>query len=257
MNTRVYLKFWPDFMKKFFLGCLCIAGIVGCQSAEKPALDSQFILQKTFEAHGGLENWDRLESLQFEKEYRLFREDGSLESEAVQQHNYQFDSGFSATITWEQNGFQHRIEHTPKGTQKWVNDSLVTDTTVIQSAHNSALAARFTGTQSFQLLAPGTRFIYEGRDTLDNGSIVHVVKAEYDSESQDTWWHYFDKETGQCLGNLIYHAPTFALVENLSFDQHTPFLFHNHRKTFRVDSFGNKQYLRAEYWYRNYKMVRW
>lgn len=239
-------------MRYLVLTFLCILWLSACQPSESSKISD--ILEKAYQAHGNLDNWTKLKVLRFEKEYSLYNIDGSEEASAIQQHEYRFDSTFSATISWEKPGEVHRIEHDATGTRKFVNDSLVQDPAAIQSAHNSALAARFTGTQPFQLLDPGTRFSYMGLDTLENGKEVEVLKAEYDEGSQDTWWHYFDPKTGRCVANLIYHAPTYAYVLNLSFDERTPFVFHGHRKTFRTDSLRDIQYLRAEYFYRNYEV---
>ena len=87
-----------------------------------------------------------------------------------------------------------------------------------------------------------------------------VINAVYDPENikthstSDIWWFYFDTKTGYFLGSKVFHSPTYALIHNMKFSNDNSLKFPSRRKSYRTDSLGNIQFLRAEFWYSKFKI---
>ena len=95
---------------------------------------------------------------------------------------------------------------------------------------------------------------------MDTGQVVDVLQVSYSPEqhanhsSADTWHFYFDQENQNVVANFIESPDHFSLVENTSFQRIGGTLFYKDRKSYRVDSLGNKLYLRAAYTYENFRV---
>lgn len=111
----------------------------------------------------------------------------------------------------------------------------------------------------FKLLDPGVQLQYNGITKIDQTD-VYVVQATYNPSASsnhstpDIWWYYFDTSDYRVLHNKVKTSDHWAWIDNLTFDKSGSILFNKHRKSYRCDSLGNKLYLRAEYFYGNYKV---
>jgi len=221
-----------------------------CQRQQPPTALS--LLSRAAKAHGGQSNWQRLKSLQYTKQTTLFREDGSIESDVMENHDYRWEPDFSATIRWEEAEKSYRINQDADGTTLTIGEMEVTDSSQITTARRKVKAALYTVSQPFNILNDQHLAQYEGMDTISGGQEVEVVKIAYPGGDADTWWYFFDPETGRCVANLVYHEPTYALIHNRSFEQVGSLLLHRERETYRVDSLRQIQYIRARYQYYDY-----
>lgn len=231
--------------------------ICACLLSCKYEPDLNEILENAYKVHGGKEAWDALESLSYEKESTVFDADSSVRFQSLQQHYYQLSPQFQANIQWTQNGHEHEIYYTDAAAEKRVGGIRVNDAAVEASAYESVNAARYTVSQPFKLSDPGVELTYEGKDTLEDGEPVFVVKATYSTENEnhsvnDEWWYYFDVGTYRCLATMVHHGQTYSYIKNLSFDESTGFVLHHHRKGYAVDSLRNVLYYQSEYFYRGY-----
>ena len=238
-------------MRPYFL-LLSTLIIFSCQSE----VDVQSIVDQAYQAHGKA-LWDNLSTLHYEKESKVYNADGSVRVNTLQQHRYGFGEEFWAIVNWESNGDKHEINYTDKGAEKFVNGERVVDEKVEASAYESVNAARYTVSQPFKLNDPGVVLSYEGKDELEDGSKVYVVKASYSTENEnhsknDEWWYYFDVESYRCLATMVHHGTTYSYIRNLEFDESTGIVFNYHRKGYAVDSARNILYHQSEYFYRNY-----
>ncbi|MDX1406798.1 MAG: hypothetical protein R3330_01660, partial [Saprospiraceae bacterium] len=99
-----------------------------------------------------------------------------------------------------------------------------------------------------------------GIDTLDSGRPVDVIKAEYDPGTQDNhstsdvWWYFFDRDGGSHLASMVYHPPTYALIENTTMTDAHPIRFNVYRRSYRCDSTRVKQFLRGEFYYSDFRV---
>lgn len=213
------------------------------------------VLGKAISAAGGIHKWRAVELLSYTKRSKLLLEDGTVESEVVQRHEYRMQPGFSAVITWEEGGNSHMIRYEDGEAVKEVNG--VPDSA---SAEETVMSALYTLGMPFKLLDAGADLRYKGVDTLRDGTPVDVIKATYRPEehdnhsTSDVWWYYFDRDDGRYCAAIVYHPPTYAYIENVEIHEDLPLRFNAHRKSYRSDSLRNIQFLRAEFWYSDFDM---
>ena len=112
----------------------------------------------------------------------------------------------------------------------------------------------------FKLSDEYVQLSYLGEEQISDHD-VDVIKAvyspaEHDSHStNDTWWYYFDSATGAYVASMVYHEPTFALIENTRQNIDLPLVMNTYRVSHRVDGDGNKEYVRGEFFYEDYEMT--
>ncbi|MEQ9425038.1 MAG: DUF6503 family protein [Cyclobacteriaceae bacterium] len=210
------------------------------------------ILKQAIDKAGGYETWTKIKSIKYTKKNQLFLEDGTLEVDNVQRHEYIMQPQFEATITWDDSLGNHRIEYGPNKVQRLLNDSITgSDPT------ETVMSAMYVLGMPFKLLDAGTNLSFDGVVKMD-GKQANSIKATYNPaenenhSTQDAWWYYFDKDNGLFMGAMVYHAPTYAYIQNLEFHENLPVKLHAHRKSYRSDSARNIQFLRAEFWYSDY-----
>ena len=213
------------------------------------------ILQKAIAHAGGMEAWEAIRQLSYTKDFSLLLESGEVEKEYKQQHVYQYDP-ISIDIQSTENG---QLIHTQlqNGQYSRTVDGQTVDVdpeTLAKAINSSTYVIGIP----FKLLDPGAEISYEGQQALPDGQMADVLTVSYNAEkhenhsSTDVWKYYFHPETGEVLANWVQTGDHANIIENLSFERVGGILFHKHRKSYRLDSLGNKAYLRAEYFYGNY-----
>ncbi len=216
------------------------------------------VLSQAIAYAGGWDTWAGINTLQYTKRSVLFLSDSSVESDVIQYHDYNMSSGFEAAISWNSNSDAHQIVYSKENVIKMVNDKEVeADSNALSQ---SVMGALFVLGMPFKLLDQGVTLTYEGTTLFKDSVEADIINASYSPEenvnhsANDLWWFYFEKNTGHFLGSKVYHTPTYALIRNLSFTQDVPIKFPAHRKSYRVDSLGQIEFLRAEFWYSDFKM---
>ncbi len=260
-----------DFMKNTIthsllsLGILCIFSCVfaSCKfSKEKEnsnvspkeitALD---VVKNAIHTAGTNQKWKNIASLSYTKKSKLLLENGDIESEVTQRHHYELRPQKSIKITWVVEKDSFLIVHNDSISQKFKNGNLIDEGDTIKSSVNSSL---YVIGMPFKLLDEGTVLSYEGLQTLNTIDTVHTINASYapkehqNHSTQDVWWYHFEKNTGAFLSSLVYHEPTYALIENEATIKHEGLTFPKRRKSYFCDEFGKKLFLRAEFWYDDY-----
>lgn len=216
------------------------------------------VLQKAFEKAGGLERWNNLTEMHFEKHFALLDSAGNIETDVIQQHDYLFKPNHQINISWKDGDENsNKIISENGDIVKKKNDEI--DTTAnSESLENTVLAATFVIGIPFKLLDKGVELSYDGIDSLRTGKAVHVIKAVYNPSTHDhhskpdIWWHYFDVNDYRQLGYMVQHDDHYSYIENLTFTKSNDFLLTETRKSYRVDPHRNILYLRADYEYLNY-----
>lgn len=213
------------------------------------------ILRKAIDKAGGYDKWSAIKTIKYTKHNMLFLEDSTVEVDNIQRHEYVMQPEFSARISWNKDGVDHLINYNTQGAQKLENDSLTSE-----DPSQAVMSAMYVLGMPFKLLDAGTYLNYNGKVVLGNGNEADEIKATYSPEEhenhsiQDVWYYYFDVNDGSFYGAMVYHAPTYAYIENLDFHENTPVKFHAHRKSYRSDSVRNIKFLRAEFWYSDYEV---
>lgn len=245
--------------------CISCCVFVSCDtSKEKEKVDNQSktpialsIVEDAIQEAGTMEKWNTIASLEYTKKSRLLLENGDIESEVTQRHQYVLRPNKRITISWVVDKDSFLIVHDDVRSQKFRNDSLIDDGETVQSAVNSAI---YVLGMPFKLLDKGTVLTYDGLKTLNAQDTVHAIKATYNPKehqnhsTQDVWWYHFDKNTSAFLSSMVYHEPTYALIDNVSVIKAEGLTLPERRKSYRCDSLGNKLFLRAEFWYDDYSI---
>jgi hypothetical protein len=208
------------------------------------------IVNKSIEAHGGHELFRELEFIAFTKTTRLYKEDGTLESEAFQTQSFKLIPDYFLTIDWMEQQDKHQISYDRSTTIKRINNSNVEDLDAIENAKKLTLSAEYVFFQPFKLIDNKGQLSFEGmqmiRDTIKT-SVVRV-KYEDDSPSSDSWRYFFDEQY-RLVAVSVKHNNRISLIENLDFQTYKGILFNKIRKSYFVDSLLQKKQLRAEYHY--------
>ncbi|MCB0630051.1 MAG: DUF6503 family protein [Saprospiraceae bacterium] len=252
----------PAYARLFLL--ILLSSLFACRS--NPAMEEtdtyahlqdpvvRDILQKAIAYAGGLETWRSIRRLQYTKDFSLLLESGALEKRYEQVHDYQYDplrieirslENGDQIITRLEDGIYSRTEN---GQMSGLSQ---------QALEDAVNASTYVVGMLFSLLDPAAVILYAGKDTLPDKRAVDVLQVTYENgaEALDVWKYYFDEE-GKIVANWVDTGDHFSLVENLTFERANGILFNGIRKSYRVDSSGNKLYLRAEYTYGNYNVER-
>ncbi|MEP3211275.1 MAG: hypothetical protein ABJN95_18965 [Maribacter sp.] len=243
--------------------CIFGSGFISCKfskekensNASSKEVTASKVLQNAIHHAGTKEKWQNIATLAYTKKSRLLLENGDIESEVTQRHHYQLRPNKSIKIRWVVDKDSFLIIHNDSVSQKFKNGSMIDEGASIKTTVNSAL---YVIGMPFKLLDKGTVLSYEGLQTLNTIDTVHTINATYEPKkhqnhsTQDEWWYHFDKNTGAFLSSMVYHEPTYALIENESTIEQDGLIFPERRKSYRCDEFGKKIFLRAEFWYNDY-----
>ena len=91
--------------------------------------------------------------------------------------------------------------------------------------------------------------------TLASKGMGMYTKDEIKRKSKlpDPKIYYFDVKTFQMIANKVILQDHTSFVENITFDTTTDFIFNQSRKSYRLNDNGDKTYVRATYFYDNFK----
>lgn len=236
----------------FFL--FVLFAVSSCKQEQE--LSAQSIVEQSVAVHGGLSKWDSITAFSFDKTSLVFDKDGVVESSTTQQQSFKLQPELQGQIVSFYKGIVG-LYYNGNEFRKRTNDSIynVTDPIELTAARNSFYAANYVVSQPFKLLEEGTLLTYVGVETLDEKR-VHVINVSYtgDTDASDKWTYYFDVESYRLLANKVVHNSNASLIKNLKFDSSTGIIFNAHRKSFALKPSGEIDYLRAEYFYENFKI---
>ncbi|TVZ56752.1 hypothetical protein OD91_2050 [Lutibacter sp. Hel_I_33_5] len=240
-------------LKKLPLYLVVILSFFYCK--EKENISAKFIVEKSIEKHGGLKNWNSLKELSFDKKVILYNEKGIIESDVSQHQKFIFYPKLSGKLSWKNKQDSMFIAYENNVIRKYINDSLVTDSKELMKARNSFFASQYVIRQPFDLLNENVKLDYTGIVKLEDNKNAYEIKVAYkgDSKLSDVWFYYFDVEDFKIIANKVIRQDHTSLVENITFNSSYYFTFNEKRKSYRLDSKGEKTFLRAEYYYSNYK----
>ncbi len=224
-------------------------------SCKKEPISANDIISQTVEAYGGIAHWNNIQQLSFDKEVTLFLEDHTIERKTNQFQLFQFEDAFGK-IEWDENGIEHQIVYENNNFSKVENDSAITSPEARAYAERAFFASEYVIKQPFDLLRDEVRLVRE-TDTIVNSKDCYVVSVHYEDEAPDAdrWYYIVSKLDNLIVANKVVLKDHTSWVENLTYDTTTDFIFNAHRKSYRLNSAGEKTYLRAEYFYSNYSVL--
>ncbi len=241
---------------------IVIISCIACQLVDQSAGAKQIeviespqirqVIRSAIDAAGGLEAYNSLKKISYQKKSVLYYPDGQIESERIEHHSFQLKPAFAANIRYTQDSAEIIIAYEHGQTFQLRNYRK-------HKGHDPAdamtvMSAYYVLMMPFKLLDVGTTLSYEGMQLLNNQK-VEVIKAEYDPlthanhSTQDEWRYFFDPSSGEYIASAVYHDPTYALIENTLRSRVDGLYLNRYRKSWRVNDSLEKEFLRGEFWY--------
>ena len=128
----------------------------------------------------------------------------------------------------------------------------------VKLINKSFKSAYYVISQPFNLSESDALLSYK-KDTILNGEKTFVVDVSYkedqNTNTPDQWTYFFNAKTYLIVAAKVFHSPTVSFIENIKFNKETPFVFNAERESVFLNKDGSKDYLRASYFYSNYKVV--
>ena len=242
-----------DFFKVIFI--IAISFLFSCQ---KTKLTAKQLLSKSIDAHGGLEFWQKVDTLSFTKKTILYNRKGLKEKEITQHQSFyggNFINGKITTIGTDKSS----ISIIGDVYSKRIGDTLISiSNNEMKSITNAFKSAYYVISQPFNLMESGALLSYK-KDTILNDEKTFVVDVSYEEDQNtntpDQWTYFINAKTYLIVAAKVFHSPTVSFIENINFNKETPFVFNAERESVFLNKDGSKDYLRASYFYSNYKVV--
>ena len=241
------------FFKVIFI--IVISFLFSCQKTKPTAKQ---ILKKSLKVHGGLELWQKIDTLSFTKKTILYNQKGIKEKEITQ--NQSFYGGIPLHGKISSFGTEKSSISVINGVYvKSIRDSLVSITDdEIKAINNSFKSAYYVISQPFNL-KESNAFLFYKKDTILDGEKTFVVDVSYkedeNTNTPDQWTYFFNAKTYLIVAAKVFHSPTVSFIENIKFNKETPFVFNAERESVFLNKDGSKDFLRASYFYSNYKVA--
>ena len=239
---------------KVFFFCLLPIILISCNS-KNMKLSSIDIINKSIEKHGGIKKWKTIKELSFDKKTVLFSKNGNIEKTIEQHQSFIFSPNLSGEIISKSG---EGILFNGKVFKKIVKDSTINfiDKSTLEKAKNQFYAAEYVVCQPFKLNDKNIILSDNSIETVNNIKAYAIgVTYKNDTSLSDKWIYYFDKKTFQLIATKVIHLDRDSMIENLSFDTSTGFIFNKERKSFITDKKTNEKYIRAKYFYTNFNIV--
>lgn len=220
--------------------------------------DVRRVLKGACDASGGMDTYHHVDSVIYMKKSVLYLEDGATESEVTQLHAYQLSPTLIGSITWTDSLGSHAINYSVEDPHRTLDGKRTEHTP--DAVSKSFMGNYFVLFIPYKMADPMVDLSYEGEVDIE-GSSYEVIAAHYTPEkhanhsTDDVWRLYCDKTDGTLIGNLVHHPPTYAYIENKEITDEHPLRMNTYRQTWRTDKDRNKEYLRGEFWYWDYRFV--
>ena len=216
------------------------------------------ILSKSIKAHGGMDLWQKIDTLSYTKKTILYNQEGVKEKEIIQHQSFFGGTPLHGKIS--SLGAEKSSISVINGVYaKSIRDSLIPITDrEIKAINNSFKSAYYVISQPFNLKESDALLFYK-KDTILNGEKTFVVDVSYredeNTNTPDQWTYFFNAKTYLIVAAKVFHSPTVSFIENIKFNKETPFVFNAERESVFLNKDGSKDFLRASYFYSNYKVA--
>lgn len=211
----------------------------------------KIIMIKAVGYAGGIDRWKQVESISFTKKAVYYLPEGTIDVALTQQQSFKIHPTLNAMFKWEQAGNQVTLSYENGMAVKTINGQ-------IQNANpfdiEQVLGDFLVLAIPFSLLENASNLEMVGELAFDDQEAVVVHSINHRLNPVNDWWYFFNEETGEYLASTVHHSPTYAHIKNEEFQNVEGLKFPAHRRSFRTDSLGNIEYLRAEFFYSDYKI---
>ncbi len=217
-----------------------------------PKNEAGDIVRKSIAHSGGWENWNNKKTLTYTKKIQFVNENGEVEREIKQLHEYKLNPELKVKISWEEDGDKYVIIYNNQQAKKYKNGNVLEDEESMNSAWNSTFGSQYVMCMPFKLTDPGTVLEYVGIDTLKNGKVVHAVKTTYEigagsSAGMHIWIYYFDKDSYELVANFLDYGDGFSYTQNEKIEDIDGIRVNTARKSFKANSINDITQLTANY----------
>jgi hypothetical protein len=231
---------------------LCVS-LFSC--GDNPERQGRKLLERSSIAHGGADAWEEISSLKFNKRTRLLREDGEVESELDQQIEFRLKPNFEGKISWIKDSLKHVSTWDGGRMRYYMGENEVTNPGFL-AAKRKEIDMEFDAVaQPWKLLNEKSTPIYEGQKTLENGKQVEVIRLDSGPDA-DVWYYYFDPQSAMMVGSEAHVKDQKTLSYYLGYSDVQGLKVPGQRDQWRVNDQGEKLFLRAEYLYSDYQIVK-
>lgn len=232
-------------MIRCLLLCLCVGA---CSPTKLIVPSDHSLLQKAVQAAGGIEKWQSMEELTFDKTTELYDSTGVLEQQSYQTHRYTYQPNYQIEILTP--ATNSRLVFADDQLQSWRNNSPQTNANTAKLLANLH-AAHFVMELPFRLMLDEVEMRTLPNRVLANFGEMEILEVQYADDSNDVWTFYFDPITHLNTFYEVVHADHISRVVNEEWQQVEGLIFPKERKSYRIDEEGNVLFLRATYVYKN------
>ena len=227
--------------------------LISCNQNQKK-LSPPEIIEKSIDKHGGLKRWKEVKQIDFDKKTILFKKDGQIEKNIEQHQSFNFKPSLSGKI-FSKDGFGVLFDGNTFFKINKNTISIFKNKTSLEKAKNQFYAAEYVVCQPFKLDDKNIILTDKGIQEINKVKAYAIgITYKNDTELSDKWVYYFDVNSFQLIATKVIHLDRDSLIENLSFDTSTDFIFNKERKSFITDKKTKEKYLRARYLYTNFKI---
>ncbi len=239
--------------KALYILVLCSAVMLSCSTKEVDT-DAIALLEKSAEAYGGVEKWNSISEIKFQKWTMLLDSLGQVESETNQTQVFQLKPKFTANISWMNDGLLNVSKWDGEEMSFQLGDNPVENEDFLAQKKRDMDAAFYAFAQPWKLLDdPEANITYLGERVFNEEYLAYTIRVDYGPDS-DIWWYYFDPQNFLCMGNEVQLKDHRSLIVNGRVEQAEGMIFHGARTSYRVDENGKKLYVRARYQYSDYEL---
>ncbi|WP_035336752.1 hypothetical protein [Dokdonia sp. PRO95] len=236
----------------FVGGAITILLIYRDQKTASPHIKTAEDLLKTvMKVSGEKERYNNIKSISFKKSFHLYQEDGTVEIDRAELHDYDFSDDTRRSISWFSG--ERKYEIIQRGTDLYQTINDIPDTTITKIAlQNKLNAATFVLGLPYTLDSDSSTKVYNGLQDFE-GAKAHELVVTF-TGSKDVWSLYYEPTTFTWLGYWVQTSDHYSLVINNEMTEVDGFQFSRKRTSYRTDSLKVRQYLRADYDYSNYEI---
>ena len=232
--------------QKVFSVFLMISLLNGCN---QPSLAPEILLQKSIQAHGGMDLLNQIESIQYNKSIKLYTASGTLERQLNQKILHRWEP-FLTSMEWTTTEGSFFAQKDSEKVRLTLNGELQKDSLLLSEINSNLDAALYVFWQPFKLTEPAAKKTYLGPQKLLDSIEVLALQVSYsDAPNADLWHYYFTPENYKLRAVQVDHNNRTSLILNELYETQTGLSLNKKRMSYFLDSLGQVTYLRAAYEY--------
>lgn len=222
---------------------------------KNPEKQARELVGRSIAAHGGAEAWEKITTLKFRKKTRLLAEDGAVESELDQRVEIRMKPYLEGKITWEKDSMTHVLTWDRQQMRYFMGENEIRNLGFLASKRKEFDAAFFEVSQPWGILDELSAPRYEGLQTLENGREAEVVQLDSAGGAELSLF-YFDPKSAVMIGRQLTQGNSRALIYYLGYAEVEGLKLQAQSESWEVDENGKKRFLRAEFLYSEYEVLR-